>query len=662
MDPVLISNKVFQNIQPASNKGPASGTVLYANKYAGVPPVSMPEDLKYIFNNDIGSVGNNVLVQLNKKVESLPDGPWYVDTRDNVIYIHNNRFQEDAAFTYVYQQENSELLSISFETQYITRRASGNINIGLDSDKGLSITALNGDSKKQVDYLDFISNDIAKMKRGAVLACNAYLNNKLPYEQLNLVSQRMKSRGLSWDPSLKEAIQQKYREDKRKTIQDSHNRLAKAYEQYQAAGGPMYKEGRRVTMGSSEMLNQSFSRNLREVDEESLHAEVSRIIIQAAGGNPQTIRTYRDGIERAQRNGTLEQFLKNHFMGWHTLVHEDESGINPVAPFTYELLEVDARSYCPATDEKRIAREAASLSPKQAQEYRDSRQANAGYEYLNNNRGDILIVSSDPFGKVTDINGNTTNTYKIRIFRKTYSIKAKAKQWQIMLAYYNRRGISNKGLTPEEISRRIHEQLNAQNKKVTQKRLTCKMLCVGNPLLESSQVLNIQNVGQRWSGAWRVQSVIHQLTPGEGYTCSLELYQNKYKESGEVTNFYYNSSKTFEGKDKNGNTVYNFTDAESAYYYYLIRNGRVREADDLFMKALKARAINPTYYNQYGVVNMVPNKTSSTGQGSEIEYQVTKDKRLKITDKDRNKYKGKASAARKVYQSKLKNYQSKLKQ
>ena len=40
-------------------------------------------------------MGKNVLVQLEQKMKGYTNGPWYVDSRDGVIYIHNRKYHEE---------------------------------------------------------------------------------------------------------------------------------------------------------------------------------------------------------------------------------------------------------------------------------------------------------------------------------------------------------------------------------------------------------------------------------------------------------------------------------------------------------------------------------------------------------------------------------------
>lgn len=50
-------------------------------------------------------------------------------------------------------------------------------------------------------------------------------------------------------------------------------------------------------------------------------------------------------------------------------------------------------------------------------------------------------------------------------------------------------------------------------------------LFVGNPSLESSQNILIQNIGSKYSGAWYTKKVTHQFSQSSGYTCDIEFVQ-----------------------------------------------------------------------------------------------------------------------------------------
>ena len=116
-NPVLVSNAyIMEAVQPQTLEEPVGkSTILYANRFAGVQEVDVQDPtLLEILNSTIGTSGNNVLVQLKQKMKAYPGGPWYIDSNDGVVHVHNRKFTNKTAHVYTYMAEPGELLSASF--------------------------------------------------------------------------------------------------------------------------------------------------------------------------------------------------------------------------------------------------------------------------------------------------------------------------------------------------------------------------------------------------------------------------------------------------------------------------------------------------------------------------------------------------------------------
>ena len=92
----------------------------------------VPKAIKDILDSNIGTIGTNPIIQLKNKLAALPNGPWYIDCRNGLLYIHNKKFNEKPVHNYVYQSENGEVLSLSFETQRRTKSLGHSIGGGID--------------------------------------------------------------------------------------------------------------------------------------------------------------------------------------------------------------------------------------------------------------------------------------------------------------------------------------------------------------------------------------------------------------------------------------------------------------------------------------------------------------------------------------------------
>ena len=58
---------------------------------------------------------------------------------------------------------------------------------------------------------------------------------------------------------------------------------------------------------------------------------------------------------------------------------------------------------------------------------------------------------------------------------------------------------------------------------VVRNQLTATAVFVGDPFLEKSQNLEIQNISDKYSGVWYIKSVTHQFDTGSGYLCNVKF-------------------------------------------------------------------------------------------------------------------------------------------
>ena len=65
----IISNQVYYTPQAQTfGTTETTGTIIYANKFAPNGEVKLPNELKELLNSNVGYVGNNVIVQLERNV------------------------------------------------------------------------------------------------------------------------------------------------------------------------------------------------------------------------------------------------------------------------------------------------------------------------------------------------------------------------------------------------------------------------------------------------------------------------------------------------------------------------------------------------------------------------------------------------------------------
>ncbi len=107
---------------------------------------------------------------------------------------------------------------------------------------------------------------------------------------------------------------------------------------------------------------------------------------------------------------------------------------------------------------------------------------------------------------------------RVKVFKKVKQL-LKVPAWKTLTNLYDRTG----GVGNRERAMRINANGGL---KITEKKLVCQMQVVGRPSLKTSMVLQLLNVGKRWSGYWYIKKCTHRMDAGTGYITDLELVRN----------------------------------------------------------------------------------------------------------------------------------------
>ena len=542
MEQQIISNKVYESLQvPTESTRTTTGKVLYANKYSGVAEVAMPEDLKALIDSDFGLVGKNVLVQLEQKMKGYTNGPWYVDSRDGVIYIHNRKFHEEPVCTYTYQGENGEVLRVSFATQKVTKRVKAVLAPSLDPDsKDLSVLSTNINEPEDKPSLALIPY-IARVDNTEVsnITSNGFEDHQshptTPPEVIDI-----------WGMKVQYNMEKEF---------EYRKRVA----EYEAVG----------PVGAYEAGKQ------RRFDEMSTE-DIRTTINQAASELPDDKKRALQQVLKNSRNGKeLEANLKK-LLEYEMYLFEDEDGMEFMVTEYVDPLDYDPKGYT-------------------------SKQAGAGIASGINFQMGILPASErgfealnkDPYTEVlSDMEIDTTKHYgqgqygkKVKV-RHMKRVNLRVPIYKLYHNLFSRYGGADK------YAWAANANANGGLKQ-TEKRLVCQLQVVGRPMLATSQIINLENVGKQWSGLWYIKQCTHSMDAGQGYITNMELVKNNSK-SGSVTsrtdlstqNIVANdakaNAKTDRGKDKKAlsssqNLNLNFTYNEKVYYneYFLNKKGEI---------------------------------------------------------------------------------------
>ena len=485
MNTTIISNPVFQSIQYGEGYESHTGTILYANKYSGVSPVDMPGDIKSILDSDIGSVGTNPIIQLKNKLAALPNGPWYIDCRNGILYIHNKKFKEDSVHNYIYQSENGEVLSLTFETQRRTKSLGHSIGGGIDpfskdivgvNSNVKSSTPGPGANKEEYKPLASRVKVISAIDKTRVN--DTHVTNRIQVEAI--ARQRTK------------ALQRKKANQKVTTD--------KAYKNY--------KNGYTV--------NRQFTDQLKGSSNARKDKWAQKLYSKLSANNRVDLSSYvaEEWKKTHNRNAVLKLVREYFGYGKHAIFAKvwKEQWVDPT---TYT-----GNNTFRGTPKPWTAFDGGYSNRKEVGEYVGRMSQDPQIKILSN--VDIL--------KDTQYGGH----YRIKVFRlaNTKGVVESAQivtDWLIRLSNPGYSSTGRTNISGGAGGSYIPSLTGNTGRTVTEKKLVVTMRVIGRPSLESSQIIHIGNVGEKWSGDYYIKTCSHNMSPESGYTCTLELTKNGEK-------------------------------------------------------------------------------------------------------------------------------------
>lgn len=545
----IISNKVYESLQvPTEQSRTTTGKILYANRFSGVAQVAMPSDLKSLIDSDLGLIGNNILVQLEQKMKGYANGPWYIDSRDGVIYIHNRKFQEEPEYNYIYQSENGEVLRVSFATQKVTKRVKAQLTQALDpEDKGLIVGSTDiTEPEKEKEEVTLLKPFVAQVDNTMVVNYGS-----VPYEDYrshpttNIAAemeaeQRYGAKAQKYNSAMKEYGSQK------------------PYVAYNA--------------GKQEALDNLSTEQYRE----AINTAVNNLPNDKKRVIQQILKNSKNGKEL---ESNLRQLLENErylFTGEYKMEYLAEEWVDP-------------REYDPegGTITHRVNIRTFSSNPYEKQMI--DNQSQRGISAMEKNP--YITVYPDTYKVEYSEDGVTTPTMTRKIKAKVKIRRMKKVPFLVPIYKLYHNLFSRYG-GADKVTWAMNANANG-GLKISERKLVCQMTVVGRPSLQSSQIISLENVGKRWSGFWYIKSVQHSMDAGQGYLCTLDLVKNNARDGQTtsktqlstqdiVSNDAKDSAKTDFGKNKKNTAnasdiVHDFTYNEVVYFVerYMDDKGRI---------------------------------------------------------------------------------------
>lgn len=545
----IISNKVYESLQvPTEQSRTTTGKILYANRFSGVAQVAMPSDLKSLIDSDLGLIGNNILVQLEQKMKGYANGPWYIDSRDGVIYIHNRKFQEEPEYNYIYQSENGEVLRVSFATQRVTKRVKAQLTQALDpEDKGLIVGSTDiTEPEKEKEEVTLLKPFVAQVDNLMVVNYSS-----VPYEDY-------RSHPTTNIAAEMEA-EQRYGAKAQK-----HNSAMKEY--------GSQKPYVAYNAGKQEALDNLSTEQYRE----AINTAVNNLPNDKKRAIQQILKNSKNGKEL---ESNLRQLLENErylFTGEYKMEYLAEEWVDP-------------REYDPegGTITHMVNIRTFSSNPYEKQMI--DNQSQRGISAMEKNP--YITVYPNTYKVEYSEDGVTTPTMTRKVKAKVKIRRMKKVPFLVPIYKLYHNLFSRYG-GADKVTWAMNANANG-GLKISERKLVCQMTVVGRPSLQSSQIISLENVGKRWSGFWYIKSVQHSMDAGQGYLCTLDLVKNNARDGQTtsktqlstqdiVSNDAKDSAKTDFGKNKKNTAnasdiVHDFTYNEVVYFVerYMDDKGRI---------------------------------------------------------------------------------------
>lgn len=559
-NPILISNQyIFEAVQPETSDEPVGkSTILYANRFAGVQETDIQDEaLLDILNSTIGTSGNNVLVQLKQKMKAYPGGPWYIDSNDGVVHIHNRKFTEKTSHVYTYMAEPGEVLSASFRIVEVYKQNTGGLAAYVNALNKTVSALLNPLVENPPERPYAVSPEELRAERYRM----ARSQQILPPDKT-----RVDDSYIGFSRMIGEMGNYFKRTFKKRRDEDAarHKEWSSKTPQQRQAVRNQYRDqawSKAVDAGLEERV-----RSAPEYQELIMRWDYYRRMCEYYGSKSQEAKkAYKEYIDAGANRAYIEDINTKPYWDWHeytiTVTNKFHSNNN-----TEDISRTTEQSRKAAIQK---AINAWKLNPKRRW------------------FGEVQIVQQGPWTTVREaISTHYFLTEKCKIRIKVYYLASQPCKFPLsrLLGEYTRSGGTGIG---DSLAAMRNAAANIGRAK-KEKQLQASIRVVGNPKLESTQQFIIQNVGKKYSGVWYIKSVSHTFEHGQGYICDLTLskQQGKSKVSGEsstVNTRNYTSGSGKGSTSKGGRPLANRVSTDK-YTYQDAMNTQWTAEEDLYVR------------------------------------------------------------------------------
>lgn len=510
MDKQYLDHPVFKSIQPASSNRDLfgdGGEILFSNGLEGLPSVkNLPEDLQTILENNLHINGTNLFSQLNTAFKEVEGGPWYIDSLNGILFIHNENFEDTPFTTYTYQYENGEVLSVTFG---LRPKYNGPVS---------------GNVKSNTRRIPKENPYEGKLKKAIAERENPPENNEIRYETTQIVdADQVSATTLNSTYSRPDLLKSQMRLEnkdpeyqKQKQANDSLNSVRNKF--FQGNFGDYASLSKKDPGGTNLNLSQAVKSNpelmtkLKENIEkdpklaETVNTYEVELMQDILSGKVNSVEDATSALAERHKGVDEPVTLKSNGLNFDTNGEVTRS----IWDVTPDMLGLDGMN---ATNDQVLKAIEQTHKGGTHESYRVT-----GVVLENNGQRNFLPNGAKASGKPV------AWRVEVRSGERTNQITTDLKNIVAQRVYYS-----------PEAQGFIHQQkqinalkgaLNALVNGLTKRRemeLTCTLKVVGKPSLTNFMTLEIWNVGKRWSGKWYVKSCTHSMSPNEGYITTLEM-------------------------------------------------------------------------------------------------------------------------------------------
>lgn len=487
MDPILISNQVYQAIQLDTLEEPiAKSTILYANKYSGIGeiPLSDPELLS-VLNSTVGNSGNNILVQLKQKMSAFRNGPWYIDSKDGCIYIHNRKYSDSSVYNYTYNAENGELLMASFRMVEVNRGIEG--FSGFVNAITKAISALDqklervelGDPPLLQEPVDMYDPDHKTGNR-----FSTYVSPELSESQINtqLDIQARARKSAEEVKKKREEFDAKSKEERGKAYWGMYDRAYKSTDksqvnQWMMTKHPVYK----------------------------LAWDYYQDCIKYYGANSKEATLARERLDsEASKIKAPIQDLEEHWNYFSVKLSAEHVDTNNVISEQkkQEIIQRTVNNYIKTYGKKK--------------RITDPKTVNVRWKVIDSNTYRHTAIGGFMYTAIHQV------TFTLNYWGYS-NRRATVRGDRLIKDLINDRKAST------DPAKLISNAAANMGRRKHEKRLQAMVRTIGNPILETGMQIELQNVGNKQSGLWYIHQVSHSLEHGQGYICDMILSRQSPK-------------------------------------------------------------------------------------------------------------------------------------